>query len=69
MRTEQELKELVNKINNEKNILIFNIGRTDGYTKNEINERYKELPGYKLGYQEGEEWRLEEYNKHYNLTL
>lgn len=69
MRTEKELLELVDKINNEKNILIFNIGRTDGYHGNELNERYKDLASYQLGFEEGEEWRLEEYNKHYNLTL
>lgn len=69
MRTDEELKKLVEDVKHAKNNLLFNLGRNDGFVGNQLNERYKNIETYQLGYQEGEEWRNEEYKKHNNLTL
>lgn len=56
MRTEKELEKLVRKVNYEKNVLIFNLGRNDAYVGKPMNERYRELSAYCRGYEEGQEW-------------
>jgi hypothetical protein len=69
MKTKEQLDELIANVKQAKNTLLFDLARNDGYIGNQMNERYKDNETYQLGYQEGSEWRNEEYKKYNNLTL